>query len=908
MKFKKLISAALTAAVTASMFTALPASAASSFFTTNDDPTMLAELGILTDGRLDEYVTRAEFTKVAVMASSYRDYVATALKTSPYSDVPYDHWASNYIKTAVTYSLCAGYPDGTFHPDDYVSFAEAVTMLLRALGYEDSDFGSSWPYGQIGLANNLGITDGVNRSEYEAITRNDVVILLNQTLDTKMKGSSAKLLDDFDITTTDDVILLATSNEDPAVNSDKINTSAGTYKIKDTFDKSLAGRRGNIAVEDGDTLISFRASNQTVEEYTVTEIIGGDLILDGSIVDIDSSTTVYYKSNTYTYSSIISTAKEGDTFKIFRNSIGEIEYCLLIRTTASSSIITNSLEEYTIDSIVGSNIFVISDGVKSQLDLSDSTKAFNETTETTFGSLKSILSKNDTIYVKYDASGEIDYVWYKGASATSVATIGLEEYFIYSILDNGIITYKDGEFNTISVSNTTDAYVNSQSTTFSSAKSSIEMGDILYIKRDDDNSIDYIVIEEGNMEGPVVVKSTSWYKSIANFDDFTITKDGATITTSDINLYDVVYYSTDLNIAVVYSNRVTGIYESASPNMASPNTVTISGKEYTVESTEAFTALSSNGSYTYGDTITILLGKDKGIAGVVSPDDVSGSVTGYIVETGKKEFTDANTDDTYSSYYITVVSADGTENEFTMTSNCATYLNSVVTVTIDDGSTKLKVHSSASLYGEVDYSSRTIGSKSVASDVKILDISSTSSEDASLYTTVLLKRLDGVTLKDGNVMYYDTNSKGEVDEIILKNVTNDMYDFGIVTKSKSSGDSISSTVDIGGSTYTIGYNYSRGDAFRCTVQNGSVSNVSLIQLYNNRVTALTDTTATISGDKYTLSDKVVCYTVSLDGTYTLSNLNTLKNNTSDYSSIYAYYDKAYTSGGRIRILVANEKS
>lgn len=58
---------------------------------------VVSRLNIMTgypDGSfgLENYVSRAEFTKIAVAASSYRNAVATNLRTSPFYDVPYDHW------------------------------------------------------------------------------------------------------------------------------------------------------------------------------------------------------------------------------------------------------------------------------------------------------------------------------------------------------------------------------------------------------------------------------------------------------------------------------------------------------------------------------------------------------------------------------------------------------------------------------------------------------------------------------------------------------------------------------------------------------------------------------------------------------------------------------------------------
>ena len=134
-----------------------------------DTAALLSELNIMSgdpDGnlRLDDYVTRAEFSKIAVAASSYRNSVASSSAVSPFKDVPYSHWAAPYVKIAVTNGIVTGYPDATFRPDNYVTYEEAVTVCLKLLGYTSEDFGVSWPYGQTGMAANLKL----NSAELEA--------------------------------------------------------------------------------------------------------------------------------------------------------------------------------------------------------------------------------------------------------------------------------------------------------------------------------------------------------------------------------------------------------------------------------------------------------------------------------------------------------------------------------------------------------------------------------------------------------------------------------------------------------------------------------------------------------------------------------------------------------------------
>ena len=58
--------------------------------------------------RLYDNVTRAEFTKIAIAASDYRNAVAAGMTVSPFYDVSYSHWAAPYIQLAVSNKLVNG--------------------------------------------------------------------------------------------------------------------------------------------------------------------------------------------------------------------------------------------------------------------------------------------------------------------------------------------------------------------------------------------------------------------------------------------------------------------------------------------------------------------------------------------------------------------------------------------------------------------------------------------------------------------------------------------------------------------------------------------------------------------------------------------------------------------------------
>ncbi len=94
----------------------------------------------------DRPITRAEFCVMVVRALGLENS-AKYLATQPaYPDVGKGHdWAWGHINISVTKDIIKGYPDGTFGPDKNVSEAEALTMVMRALGYKDEYLPGDWP-------------------------------------------------------------------------------------------------------------------------------------------------------------------------------------------------------------------------------------------------------------------------------------------------------------------------------------------------------------------------------------------------------------------------------------------------------------------------------------------------------------------------------------------------------------------------------------------------------------------------------------------------------------------------------------------------------------------------------------------------------------------------------------------
>ena len=112
--------------------------------------------------RPEQDVTRAEFAKILVEALGIGNAARAAQGKVIFPDVPASHWASGYVNVASGQGLLVGFPDGNFRPEDQVTYAEALTMLVRSLGYQDEFLKGVWPGSHIAKAAEAGITSGVN--------------------------------------------------------------------------------------------------------------------------------------------------------------------------------------------------------------------------------------------------------------------------------------------------------------------------------------------------------------------------------------------------------------------------------------------------------------------------------------------------------------------------------------------------------------------------------------------------------------------------------------------------------------------------------------------------------------------------------------------------------------------------
>ena len=158
-----------------------------------DELEILSVLGIMNGDEngnlnLDKAVTRAEFSKMIITASSYKDNVSKTNISSGFTDVAPAHWAAPYVRLASENKWIYGYGDGSFRPSNEIKLEEAVTVVLRVLGYTANDISGVYPSGQLSLYDSIELDKNISAKQGESLTREDCARLIYNMLTVKTKS------------------------------------------------------------------------------------------------------------------------------------------------------------------------------------------------------------------------------------------------------------------------------------------------------------------------------------------------------------------------------------------------------------------------------------------------------------------------------------------------------------------------------------------------------------------------------------------------------------------------------------------------------------------------------------------------------------------------------------------------
>ncbi|MPM02310.1 hypothetical protein SDC9_48555 [bioreactor metagenome] len=285
----------------------------------------------------DNTITRAEFAAIAIRALGMEDIATGSVANTKFVDVRGTHWASGYVNLATAQGIIVGYPDGTFKPENQVTYSEAIAMIVRLLGYEPALSSNEWPSNYLTKASEIGLTLGVKFNYNDPAKRGVVSVLVDKALDIDLMDLTEVTSGDQTWTITDDTLLTKYLNvyelEDAYVletpthslgdlDADEIiirdeDEDTYTFEFLESIDAdALLGHEVTVFVKDRDTDGKLEDDDVVISLQDTTD--SRDVIAFDYIVDIAKGEDDYNvkKSNVE-----VTLDETDDTFEIAEDAI-----------------------------------------------------------------------------------------------------------------------------------------------------------------------------------------------------------------------------------------------------------------------------------------------------------------------------------------------------------------------------------------------------------------------------------------------------------------------------------------------------------------------------------------------------------------------------------------------------------
>lgn len=411
--------------------------------------------------------------------------------------------------------------------------------------------------------------------------------------------------------------------------------------------------------------------------------------------------------------------------------------------------------------------------------------------------------------------------------------------------------------------------------------------------------VNYTAVAMDNLSGPYVARSGASLPASVT----TVYRNGELTNSTVLSEYDVYYYSEGSGMAWIYTDRASGKIEALSPSVTNPESVTVSGNVYAIESASASYQLSAMGGSSVGRVVTLLLGMNGGVVEVLTGEAVDTTYLG-VIASAERVLDGADTAQIRTK--VGVICTDGVLRSFVVDSGTSS-AGHLVSVSVAGGGVTVRGFSGKSISGTVSKDAAKLGDLPLAEDIRILDTASDGS-----YATVEASRLAGKTITDKMVRHYTLNKNGEIDHLILDDATGDTWTYGYLSAvndlSQEGGMDISMqyTYVVDGEVKTIS-----GSA-KYAVKTGGLairynSDGSIKSMKNTtavKLVSLGALTARTDSRTYELADDVQVY-LRQNGAFYRTDLADIN---AEAYTLTGYYDNfGCPAGGQIRMIVAETK-
>ncbi len=575
----------------------------------------------------DSNVTRAQFVKMAVSASlSKQNAQDTKLNVSLFPDVKNDFWGAGYIYVAVKNGLITGYLDGTFKPDNSVKLEEAVTIVLKLLGYTDNEVMGAYPNSQIAKYKSLGLDAKINAKVGENLTRLECMQLLYNALSADNNSGSVYCTTLGYKTDSDGIIdynaLVEAKLKGPhiilAEKSESLKTTLGNGYTNYVYYRD--GKTSSFSeiceydalyyVKEINTAWAYSSKIFGVVQSVIPDSINPTAaVISENTVNICSGATgtELLKKDTYVMlvldragSAFAVYKADADMYNKYHDSDSD-SYDVILSSVSSPFVVTDlftwkTLSQFNVNSETEYlyNGTVISENDICENDILYYSEAFNTILvyrKTATGIVKGITQQNNApvSVVLTDKTYNLATDDVKNMFAVN-GKYSKENSFVTLLLgmNDGVVSAIDGDISKISDNTENTSYLEMLALTF---------------------------------DDPVVADKKG---VIPSFDINTNTQiflNDKTIGQSAVEVNDVIYYSETFNTAYVFRKTATGIVKGITQQNNAPVSVVLTDKTYNLATDDVKNMFAVNGKYSKENSfVTLLLGMNDGVVFAIDGD------------------------------------------------------------------------------------------------------------------------------------------------------------------------------------------------------------------------------------------------------------------------------------------------
>lgn len=261
------------------------------------------------------------------------------------------------------------------------------------------------------------------------------------------------------------------------------------------------------------------------------------------------------------------------------------------------------------------------------------------------------------------------------------------------------------------------------------------------------------------------------------FTPVSVYRNDKTSASAELNKYDVYYYSESLQTVWIYTRRAAGRITAVSPSASAPTALTVAGSTYSLGSSAVASKISSLNGGGVGEVVTLLLGMDNEVADVITGEEAD-SVFYGVVQTATRSLVEDNGADVLQK--ISVMCTDGIIRTVNIDKSLNYPTGWLVEISVTPEGEQVTAIESKSVSGTINDTATALGDYALADDVQILE---TTSE--GLAGTVRPSRIAGTKLNALTVRYYTLNEQGQIDRLILNDVTGDLWKYGVLDDVKN---------------------------------------------------------------------------------------------------------------------------